>query len=65
VSENDNQTAGTPRWVKVFGIVTLVLVVVVVVMLIAGRGGHGPGRHAPGGDGSGTHTGPPTGVTHP
>jgi hypothetical protein len=64
VTDNDTQTAGTPRWVKVFGIVAFVLVVVVAVMLVAGRGGHGPGRHAPGADGSGSHTGPPAGVTH-
>jgi hypothetical protein len=31
--------------VKVFGLVALVLVVLALVMLIAGRGGHGPGRH--------------------
>jgi hypothetical protein len=69
-------TAGTPRWVKVFGIVALVLVVVFVVLQLIGIGGrHGPGRHAPGDtpDGqtppadvtTGTHTGPPAGVTHP
>jgi ABC-type transporter Mla subunit MlaD len=36
---------GTPRWVKVFGIIALVLLVLVVVMIVVGRGGHGPGRH--------------------
>jgi hypothetical protein len=56
---------GTPGWVKIAGIVALVLVVVVVVMLVVGRGGHGPGRHAPGGEESGGHTGPPPGATHP
>jgi hypothetical protein len=45
MSEKDTQTAGTPRWVKVFGIIALVVVVLLVVMIIAGRGGHGPGRH--------------------
>ncbi len=41
----------TPRWVKVFGIIALVLVLLVVVMLVTGRGGnHGPGRHSPSGD---------------
>jgi hypothetical protein len=53
VTEEDTHTAGTPRWVKVFGIIALILVVLIVVMLIAGRGGHGPGRHAPGSDESG------------
>ena len=32
----------TPRWVKVFGIIALVLVLLVVIMLISG---HGPGHH--------------------
>lgn len=50
MTEKDTQTAGTPRWVKVFGIVALILVVLVVVMLLTGRGGHGPGRHTPLGD---------------
>jgi hypothetical protein len=61
VTENNTQPAGTPGWVKAFGIIALVLVVLVVVMLIVGRGGHGPGRHAAGGDGSR----PPSGVTYP
>lgn len=39
----------TPRWVKVFGIVALIVVVLVVVMLVVGGGNHGPGRHT-GGD---------------
>lgn len=42
---DDTQTAGTPRWVKVFGIIALVVLVLLVVMIIAGRGNHGPGRH--------------------
>jgi ABC-type transporter Mla subunit MlaD len=37
----------TPRWVKVFAIIALVVVVLFVVLLLTGRGGeHGPGRHA-------------------
>jgi ABC-type transporter Mla subunit MlaD len=37
---------GTPRWVKVFGIVVLVFALVVVVHMATGGGGrHGPGRH--------------------
>jgi hypothetical protein len=62
VTENDTQTAGTPRWVKVFGIIALIVVLLVVVMLIVGRGGHGPGRHALGGDGSGAAPDPPSDV---
>jgi hypothetical protein len=66
--EREADTAGTPRWVKVFGIVALVVVTAIVVMLVTGRGGHGPGRHsqsrdnAPAGETAG-HTGPPPGVT--
>jgi hypothetical protein len=33
----------TPRWVKVFGIVAVIVVVLFVVMLFSP--GHGPGRH--------------------
>jgi hypothetical protein len=41
---------GTPRWVKVFGILALVVVLLFAVLLLArgpGGRGHGPGRHAP------------------
>lgn len=38
--------AGMPRWVKVSGLIALVVVLLVVVMLLVkGPGGHGPGRH--------------------
>jgi hypothetical protein len=40
-------TAGTPRWVKVFGFIAVVLVVLFVVLLLTGR--HGPSRHSVGG----------------
>lgn len=36
-------TTGTPRWVKVFGLIALTLVLLFVIMLLTG--GHGPGRH--------------------
>jgi hypothetical protein len=36
---------GIPRWVKVFGILALVVALLVVVMLLIGGGGHGPQRH--------------------
>ena len=42
---------GTPRWVKVFGVVIAVAVLLLVIlMLTRGPGGHGPGRHLPLGD---------------
>ena len=45
MAENETETAGTPRWVKVFAITAVVLAVLVVVVILLGRGGHGPGRH--------------------
>jgi hypothetical protein len=42
---------GTPRWVKVFGIIALGLVLLVAIVVFTGVGGpHGPGRHIPSGD---------------
>jgi len=41
--------SGTPRWVKVFGIIVLVLVLLFVISLLAGVR-HGPGLHTPSGD---------------
>jgi hypothetical protein len=64
MTEKGGPAPGTPGWVKVSGIIALVVIVLVVVMLIVGRGGHGPGRHTPGGNAPGGHTGPPPGVTH-
>jgi hypothetical protein len=38
-------TDGTPRWVKLFGLIAgLLLVLLLVIALLTG--GHGPGRHA-------------------
>jgi hypothetical protein len=43
-------TTSTPRWVKVVGIVALVLVLLVVIRRFTGVGDpHGPGRHIPSG----------------
>jgi hypothetical protein len=42
----------TPRWVKVFGIIALVLVLLFVISLLAGVR-HGPGLHTPSGDAGG------------
>jgi hypothetical protein len=41
----------TPRWVKVSGIIGLVVILVLVIALVTGLGGpgaHGPGRHLAG-----------------
>lgn len=69
-SEPSARPPGMPRWVKVTGLVILVLVAILVVSKVAGVE-HGPGRHS-GSDrpgqtqpaGSGGHTGPPPGITH-
>ena len=45
---------GTPRWVIVFGIISLAVIVLFVVVLVVGGGEHGPGRHS----------GPPPGLEH-
>ncbi len=47
-------TTSTPRWVKVFGIIAVVVgLMLVVMMLSGGGGGHDPGRHTPSGDARG------------
>ena len=41
---------GMPRWLKVSGILVIVLVLLVAALLVTGAGGdHGPGRHSGGG----------------
>lgn len=46
---------GPPRWVKVFGIIALVVVLLFLfLMFTRGPGGHGPGRHTSSGDAGGT-----------
>ena len=40
-------TTSTPRWVKVSGIVVLILVLLVVAIMFISGGEHGPGRHLP------------------
>ena len=56
----DLPSYSTPRWVKIVGIVALVLLLLLGIMLLTGVGGdHGPGRHMPSG-GAGGHTPPPS-----
>ena len=67
---NDVRSVGTPRWVKVSGVIALVLIVLIGVVLVTGRGDHGPGRHGPGGDGArsgdtGGHRPPPGAHSQP
>jgi hypothetical protein len=46
-----NAAIGTPRWVKVVGIVSIVAVLVAALLLLVLGGSHGPGRHAASADG--------------
>ncbi len=49
---------GTPRWVKMFGIIALILILLVGIIMFTGIGGeHGPGRHIRSSD-PGSHTPP-------
>jgi hypothetical protein len=41
----DPELTGTPRWVKAFGIIAIVVALLFVILLVAGGGRHGPGRH--------------------
>ncbi len=61
VGPDRGSTTSIPRWVKVFGIIAIVLVLLFVVLQFIGGGEHGPGRHAPSGD-AGSYT-PSSSVT--
>ena len=51
VGPDRRSNTGTPRWVKVFGIIAIVLVLLFVVIQFTGvGGGHGPGRHTSSGE---------------
>ena len=43
-SSDRDLAAGTPRWVKVSGIIALAVLLLLLVLLLAG-GNHGPSRH--------------------
>lgn len=52
--DKNADTTGTPRWLKVSGIIAALLVLLVIgMMLLLGGGEHRPSRHAPAGDGGG------------
>lgn len=49
VGAEGEPTTGMPRWVKVFGIIAIVVVALFLILLVTGDpGGHGPGRHTGG-----------------
>jgi hypothetical protein len=50
VRPTEDRPPSTPSWVKVSGIITIVLVLLVVIMMLFGGDKHGPGRHIPKGD---------------
>jgi hypothetical protein len=62
VRPEPESTTRTPRWVKVFGIIAIVVALLFAVMLLAGGGRHGPGRHRPSDGGPGGQT-PPASVS--
>jgi hypothetical protein len=51
-SQDTDTRPGMPRWVKVFGIIVIVLVLLFVISMLAGVR-HGPGMHTPSGDAGG------------
>ena len=54
---NDPTPPAMPRWVKVSGLVAVVVIVSAVLIMVLSGGEHGPGRHLPGGGGE-DHTPP-------
>jgi hypothetical protein len=67
----EERPPSTPRWVKLSGIIVIVLILLVIILKLTGIGGnHGPGRHLPGGnpaeqikqEASGDHI--PSGAVH-
>jgi hypothetical protein len=47
LATEQNSPPSTPRWVKVFGIIIVVLVLLFVGLQFLSGGRHGPGRHLP------------------
>lgn len=43
--EPGHDLASTPRWVKVFGIIAVIVILLFVGLMLFGGGRHGPGRH--------------------
>lgn len=45
----DESPPGVPRWVKVFGVVAVIVILLAIAAMILVGGEHGPGRHMYGG----------------
>lgn len=43
LKQDERMPAGTPRWVKVFGLIMIVLLLLVGILFLSGE--HGPGHH--------------------
>lgn len=52
VRPTEDRPPSTPRWVKVFGVIGIVLVLLFGIIKFAGSGNHGPDRHIPSGSAS-------------
>ena len=44
---NQSTPTGMPRWVKMLGIIAILVVLLVGIAMLATGGEHGPGRHLP------------------
>lgn len=55
VSKPKGDHTGTPRWVKVFGIITLIVILLFIILQLIGGVEHGPGQHIPSGGDIGGH----------
>jgi hypothetical protein len=62
VGLDQESTNDTPRWVKVFGVIAIIVALLFVIMLVVGGGRHGPGRHRVSDSGSGAQTPPVAGT---
>ncbi|MEC5425334.1 hypothetical protein QGM71_17775 [Virgibacillus sp. C22-A2] len=40
-------TTSTPRWVKLSGIIIIIVIMIAIFIMVISGGNHGPGRHMP------------------